>query len=57
MFHKILYRLIYRILYLNLVYTLIMPTSELFPDIIGQTKAKQKLNFYRDGFNSTNVPS
>ena len=32
-----------------------MPTSELFPDIIGQSKAKQKLAFYREGFNATNV--
>ena len=32
-----------------------MPTSELFPDIIGQSKAKQKLAFYREGFNCTNV--
>ena len=33
-----------------------MPTTtDLFPDIIGQAKAKKKLAFYRDGFDTTRI--
>ena len=33
-----------------------MPTTtDLWPDIVGQEKAKQKLNFYHEGFRATNV--
>ena len=34
-----------------------MPTmkSDSFPDIIGQEKAKRKLEFYRDGYKATSV--
>ena len=33
-----------------------MPTTtELFPEIIGQEKAKKKLAFYHEGFQATNI--
>ena len=32
-----------------------MPTTELFPQIIGQEKAKKKLAFYHEGFKATNI--
>ena len=32
-----------------------MPTTELFPQIVGQEKAKKKLAFYHEGFKATNI--
>ena len=31
------------------------PTNELFPDIVGQAKAKRRLGFYLNGYNGSNI--